>query len=87
MPKKSEYIKFKNCERKIKSPFIIYVDFKVFQCQKIMESKIQKSLIQTNIKNILLVIMAVNQYMLMISLVSLLKHTYEKIKFTIPLMI
>ena len=27
---------------------------KVLQCQKIMESKIQKNLIQTNIKNILL---------------------------------
>ena len=27
MPKKSEYVKFKNCERKIKSSFIIYADF------------------------------------------------------------
>ena len=27
MPKKAEYIKFKNCGRKIKSPFVIYVDF------------------------------------------------------------
>ena len=27
MPKKGEYVKFKNYERKIKSPFIIYVDF------------------------------------------------------------
>ena len=27
MPKKGEYIKFKNFGRKIKSPFIIYVDF------------------------------------------------------------
>ena len=27
MPKKSEYIKFKNYERQIKSPFIIYADF------------------------------------------------------------
>ena len=27
MPKKSEYVKFKNYERKIKSPFIIYADF------------------------------------------------------------
>ena len=27
MPKKGEYIKFKNCERKIKSPFMIYTDF------------------------------------------------------------
>ena len=27
MPKKSEYIEFKNFGRKIKSPFMIYVDF------------------------------------------------------------
>ena len=27
MPKKSEYVKFKNYERKIKSSFIIYADF------------------------------------------------------------
>ena len=27
MPKKGEYVKFRNYERKIKSPFIIYADF------------------------------------------------------------
>ena len=27
MPKKGEYVKFKNFERKIISPFIIYADF------------------------------------------------------------
>ena len=27
MPKKGEYVRFKNCERKIKSPFMIYADF------------------------------------------------------------
>ena len=27
MPKKGEYVKFKNFERKIKSPFMIYADF------------------------------------------------------------
>ena len=27
MPKKGEYVKFKNYERKIKSSFIIYADF------------------------------------------------------------
>ena len=26
MPKKDEYVRFKNCERKIKSPFMIYAD-------------------------------------------------------------
>ena len=27
MPKKREYVKFKNLERKIKPPFMIYADF------------------------------------------------------------
>ena len=27
MPKKGEYVKYKNFERKIKSPFMIYADF------------------------------------------------------------
>ena len=27
MPKKSEYVQFKNFERKVKSPFMIYADF------------------------------------------------------------
>ena len=27
MPKKGEYVKFKNLERKIKPPFMIYLDF------------------------------------------------------------
>ena len=27
MPKKGQYVRFKNYERKIKSPFIIYADF------------------------------------------------------------
>ena len=27
MPKKSEYVKYKNCERKIKLPFMVYADF------------------------------------------------------------
>ena len=28
MPKKGEHVKFKNFKRKIKSPFMIYADFK-----------------------------------------------------------
>ena len=28
MPKKGEYVKFKNFQRKMKSPFMIYADFK-----------------------------------------------------------
>ena len=30
MPKKGEFVKFKNFQRKIKSPFMIYADLKVF---------------------------------------------------------
>ena len=29
MPKKGEYVKFKNFGRKIKSPFMIYKDFEI----------------------------------------------------------
>ena len=29
MPKEGEYFKLKNYERKIKSPFMIYADFKI----------------------------------------------------------
>ena len=42
---------------------------KLFKKKKIMESKIQKSLIQINIKNILLTAMAIFLYVLMISIV------------------
>ena len=38
-----------------------------------MESNIRISLIQTNIKNILLIVIAINWYVLMISLISLLR--------------
>ena len=43
MPNKGKY-RLKNYERKIKSPFMIYVVLKVYYCQKIMGSKIQMSL-------------------------------------------
>ena len=29
MPKKGEYVKFKNFERKMKSPFMIYADYSI----------------------------------------------------------
>ena len=43
----------------------------------------QKSLILTNIKNMLLVAVVINQYVLMINLVSYLNHTSAKMLFTI----
>ena len=60
MPKNGEYLKFKNFERKIKAPFMTYADFENILVPEKMESKIQMSLIQTNIKNILLAVMAIN---------------------------
>ena len=39
------------------------------------KSKIQMNLIQTNIKNMLLAVMVINQYVLMINSASLLTHT------------
>ena len=60
MPKKGEYVKFKNYERKIKSPYIIYADFENILVPEYNGYKIQESLIQTNIKNILLLVVAIN---------------------------
>ena len=63
MPKKGEYVKLKNYEIKIKRHQLKFRQIlKIFQCQKVMENKIHKSLIQTNIKNILLAVMAINYY-------------------------
>ena len=86
MPQKSESVRFKNYERKIKSPLMIYEEFEnVFQCQKLMGSKIQMSLIIKNIKNILLSNMVndrfskpFNSYLgedAVYSFISLLNHT------------
>ena len=59
MPKNGEYVEFKTFERKLK---ITIYDL----------CKILKSAMRTNIKNMLLLIMAIKQYVLIISLVSLL---------------
>ena len=75
MPKKGEYIKFKNFGRKIKSPFMIYADFESILVTEDNGSKIKMSLILANIKNLLAVVMVINYYVLMINLVSLLSHT------------
>ena len=57
MHKKGEFLKFKNYEREIKSPFIIYANFESI----LMPEKIEKqNLIQTDIKNILLAVMDKN---------------------------
>ena len=43
-----------------KSPFIIYADFESILVPEDNETKIQKSLIQTDIKKILLVVMTID---------------------------
>ena len=52
-----------------------------------MENKIQMSLIQTNIKNTMLTIIAINKYVLIISLVSFVSHIWMKMLFTILLIV
>ena len=52
MPKKDEYVQFKSQEKY--SPSIIYADFTSNFSQKILGRKIKESLIQANVKNILL---------------------------------
>ena len=59
---------------KKKSPFTIYADFESILGKKIMESKIHHSLIQTNIKQTLLTVTAINNCLQKISLVSYLRH-------------
>ena len=60
MLQKGEYAKFRNYERKIKSPFIIYADFESILVPEDNWRHIQKSLMQTNIKNILLAVIDIN---------------------------
>ena len=61
MPKKGEYIICKNLERMIKSTFMIYADFKSILVLE-DNGKMKMSLILTNTKNMLLVVMVL-EYM------------------------
>ena len=45
MPKKGEYVKFKNFERHIKSPFMIHADFESIKYWKTMEDNRIKNMI------------------------------------------
>ena len=61
MPKKGEYIKFKDWERKMKSPFMIYADFEsILVTEDNPNQKIQMSLMLKNIKDMLFVVMVIN---------------------------
>ena len=59
MPQKREYVRFKNFERKINHHSHLMQILELFQCLKIVESKIQMSLVLTKIK-MLLVVMGIN---------------------------
>ena len=80
MLKKGKQVKFKNFERKIKSPFMIYSDFESIL---VPEDNLNQKPLRANIKNMLLAVMAINQYVLIISLVSLLSNPQVKMLFTI----
>ena len=54
IPKKDEYDKFKNCEIKMKSLFLVYADFESILLPEGNENKTQISVILTNIKHICL---------------------------------
>ena len=58
MPKKGEYIICKNLERMIKSTFMIYADFKSILVLE-DNGKTKMSLILTNTKNMLPVVMVI----------------------------
>ena len=61
IPKKCEYVRFKNYERKMKSPFMI---MKILL--ENVRSKISMSLIRIMVKNMLLVVSVINQQALLI---------------------
>ena len=75
MPEKDEYIKFKNYGKKIKSPFMFYWDFESILVQDNNVKQNLEEFMQANTKNVLLEVMAINYYVLIISFVSLFKHT------------
>ena len=60
MPKKGEYVKFKNYERKIKSPFTTYAGFESILVPENNGKQNPEANIRANIKNTLLAVMAVN---------------------------
>ena len=66
---------------------MIYADSESILVQEDNKKQNPDSLIRANIKNMLLVVMAINQYVLMIDLERLLLHTQVKMLFTILLIV
>ena len=66
MPKKGQYVRFKNYENKKKSQFMIYADFEsILVPETNLKQNPNKSFMQ-NIKNILLAVLVTDQFVLMI---------------------
>ena len=60
MPKKGEYVKFKNFEGKLKSPFMIYAEFESILVPDDNGKQNSNEAYIKNIKNMLLVVMVIN---------------------------
>ena len=59
-PKKVEFVKFKNVERKMKSPFMIYSDFEIILVLEDNGKQNRNESYNKNIKNMSLVVMVMN---------------------------
>ena len=75
MLKKGEFVKFKNYERKIKSPFIIYADFESTLVPENNGKQNPKESYTNNYQKHVACSCGYKSVCVMISLVSLLKHT------------
>ena len=60
MPKKVEFVKFKNVERKMKSPFMMYSDFEIILVLEDNRKQNRNESYNKNIKNMSLVVMVMN---------------------------
>ena len=60
MPNKVEFVKFKNVERKMKSPFMIYSDFEIILVLEDNGKQNRNESYNKNIKNMSLVVMVMN---------------------------
>ena len=60
MPKKGESFSFKNYDRKIKPPFMIYADFQISLVPEDNGKQNPDQSYMTNVKNMLLAVIAIN---------------------------
>lgn len=87
MPKKFSNAKLiiancTNCNKQLRAPFLIYVDFKSYlEKVKKIKKMILINLTLINMKIIMVIVKDINQLMLMIDLVSLYKYLEVKMLF------